>query len=635
MQSNSCRWILVSNYRELRLYHRSRSQAEYEVFRLRDMVELDSFKRLLFLLGAESLLPARPGEDAPLDLLLAASERTQVEITEQLYKDYRSIRADLFEELRRTHSNLPPLELLGHAQKLLDRILFVAFAEDRGMLPPRILADALKDDVWSDGLWSRLKRLFTWIDRGESRKNVHAYNGGLFAEDAELDALELSDRILARLRDIEKNDFAEDVSVEVLGHIFEQSISDLEDLRAQAAGLTREGLSKRDKHGVFYTPAFVTRYIVEQTLGAAFRQSLDAAIAQHQPDAQRGKKQQEAAWEKVWLQHRSTLAQLRVLDPACGSGAFLVAAYDALAREYERTNNELAALREGQRDVFDLNRSILQGNLYGVDLNPESVEITRLSLWLKTAEAGKKLTALDLSIVCGDSICADPTVAERAFDWGRGRRVSDPGGARSAAERAIVAAWSQGFDVVVGNPPYVRQEWLAPKLKDHLRSHYKSFHGMADLFVYFFERGLTQLKPGGRLGFIVANKWLKGGYAEPLRKLLATETRIEQLIDFGHAPIFPDADAFPSIIVMQKRKAVPMETFQAVVFPREELAKNRGVEEFVIERRLPIPLTELGAAPWSLEPPAVRELMAKLRAVGRPLGEVAGKPMYGIKTGCN
>lgn len=453
VQSSTCRWILVSNYKELRLYHRSRSQAEFERFRLRDLVELEPFRRLIFLLFEPQLLPPSPLDSAPLDRLLTDSDRTQVEITDRLYKDYRATRAALFEDLCRRHSNQPPIELLRHAQKLLDRVLFIAFAEDRHLLPANILGKALEEDSWSGSLWSRLKRLFHWVDRGEPKMDVDAFNGGLFAPDAELDALEPSDAVLGRLRAIGDTDFAEDVSVEVLGHIFEQSITDLEDLRAAANGTVREGLSKRDKHGVFYTPAFVTRYIVQETLAPTLRAILDAAIAAHQPETLRGKNQQKEAWIHVWEQYRRSLSKLRILDPACGSGAFLVAAYDALAREYERVNRELDTLRELQRDLFDLNRTILQGNLYGVDLNPESVEITRLSLWLKTAERKKKLTALDLSIVCGDSICDDPRVAPRAFDWASGRQVGDWAGPRTEAERAVAAAWSEGFDIVVTDRP--------------------------------------------------------------------------------------------------------------------------------------------------------------------------------------
>jgi len=159
---------------------------------------------------------------------------------------------------------------------------------------------------------------------------------------------------------------------------------------------------------------------------------------------------------------------------------------------------------------------------------------------------------------------------------------------------------------------------------------------MADLFVYFFERGISVLKPGGRMGFIVANKWLRGGYAEPLRGFLASETTLESIVDFGHAPIFPDADAFPSILTLKKSTAEQaVNDVHVTMFPRDEL-KAVEIPEYVSRHRYPVPQARFGGAPWSLEPPALEQLMAKIRAKGIPLSEYAGvKPYRGVLTGCN
>ncbi len=122
---------------------------------------------------------------------------------------------------------------------------------------------------------------------------------------------------------------------------------------------------------------------------------------------------------------------------------------------------------------------------------------------------------------------------------------------------------------------------------------------MADLFVYFFERGLDVLKPGARLGFIVANKWLRSGYAESLRRILATETRVETIVDFGHAPIFPDADTFPCIVTVKKSPASETPApgsaeVSVTMFPREELEAS-AVPEYVLQHRYPVPQARLGA----------------------------------------
>ncbi len=138
------RWIIVSNYRETRLYAKSRGQGAYELFLLEELATDEGLRRFVALLGRDALLGGPSVDASPLAEMLVASERTEREITEKLYHEYRGIRARLFQELRRTHSNLPPAELLGHAQTILDRVLFLAFAEDRQLLPPNTIARALR-----------------------------------------------------------------------------------------------------------------------------------------------------------------------------------------------------------------------------------------------------------------------------------------------------------------------------------------------------------------------------------------------------------------------------------------------------------------------------------------------------------
>ncbi|RJO64294.1 MAG: hypothetical protein C4523_18725 [Myxococcales bacterium] len=213
---------------------------------------------------------------------------------------------------------------------------------------------------------------------------------------------------------------------------------------------------------------------------------------------------------------------------------------------------------------------------------------------------------------------------------------------------------SGGFDVVIGNPPYVRQELLSP-IKPYLQAHYKSFDGVADLYTYFYERGFQMLKEGGLLSFIVTNKWLKSGYGEALRRFFAEETVFEQILDFGHAPIFEDADVFPSIVLVRKPDkgsdkglnkeldkglkplvlTKPLASTTVCPVPRGKLP-GINLSQYVAQNGYAVPWSRFTEKAWSLEHPAVDALMEKLRRVGAPLAEYAGvKPYRGVLTGFN
>jgi hypothetical protein len=200
--------------------------------------------------------------------------------------------------------------------------------------------------------------------------------------------------------------------------------------------------------------------------------------------------------------------------------------------------------------------------------------------------------------------------------------------------------WAQnpGFDAVIGNPPYVRQEQLKPN-KSWFAEAFSAYHGVADLYVYFYERGVQLLRQSGRFGMVTSDKFTKASYGEPLRRFLAKETYLLHIVDFGHAPVFEDVDTFPCIAVMRKPKPVLGAQEEAkteiCLFPREVLG-HVELANYAREHSYSVPIRRFGAKPWSLERPEVEELMDKIRRIGEPLGEFMGvSPLYGIKTGLN
>lgn len=241
---------------------------------------------------------------------------------------------------------------------------------------------------------------------------------------------------------------------------------------------------------------------------------------------------------------------------------------------------------------------------------------------MKTAERGKPLTDLNNNIKAGNSIVNDPNIDARAFNW-------------EAAFPDIFAAG--GFDVVIGNPPYVRQELLTP-IKPYLQQHYQSYDGVADLYTYFYERGIELLKPDGVMSYIVTNKWFKAGYGENLRRFFVEHSIFEQIVDFGHAPIFQDADTFPCIVSVRKGSISPENNLPPILIcpvPREKLV-DINLAQYVQSEGYQVPAARFTSDAWSLEHPDVETLMQKIKAIGIPLKDFAGvKPYYGIKTGFN
>ncbi len=640
--TENCRWVIVSNYRELRLYQLSKTPAYFERFLLTELEAIANFKKLYYLLCRTNFLPKTGQQQSVIDRLLADSDTAQQEITEQLYQDYHNVRINLVNHFRFTGpKNLPNRDnvLIEKAQKTLDRILFLAFCQDRGLLPKNTLNNAHdhKDPYNPRFIWDNYKSVFSWVDKGNEDPPIPGYNGGLFEHDPLLDEqLTVTDPLCTQLKNLTKYDFETEVSVDILGHIFEQSITDLEALKAKTQTQEFNPKSgKRKTQGIFYTPAFITQYIVRVALGGYLKQKEDELRDRFQLNitTKTNKKQQKQAEIQFWQTYRDqVLKQTKICDPACGSGAFLIAAFDYLFQDYQRVNQALSALlTTPETELERLDTMILTQNLYGVDLSAESVEITKLSLWLKTAEHGKSLTDLDDNIKQGNSIVADPEFTDKPFNW--------------ETEFPEVFA-NGGFDVVIGNPPYVRQELLSP-IKPYLKQHYQSYNGVADLYAYFYEKGLNILKPAGKLSYIVTNKWLKAGYGEPLRRFFIENSTFEQIIDFGHAPIFEDADTFPCIISVYKSSPSQAETTELKTsipaefnvklcpVPREKLV-NINLTQYVQNEGYDVAWSRFTSESWSLERPDVEELMKKIQRVGIPLKDFAGvKPLYGIKTGLN
>jgi hypothetical protein len=403
-------------------------------------------------------------------------------------------------------------------------------------------------------------------------------------------------------------------------------------------------------------------------------------------DKKRQLKTKQALLDKLKT-YQNWLLQLTICDPACGSGAFLNQALDFLITEH-RTIDELQAKLLGVPLIIgDVEKSILENNLFGVDLNEESVEIAKLSLWLRTAQPNRKLNDLNSNIKCGNSLIDNPAVAgEKAFNWERefpqvfGRKEIETSftevhkdktpdylklikekslEAQSKAEQALklskeAAALSKkvyeyaekldaisehdsfygvnngGFDVVIGNPPYVQLQSMGEMSEILKKCGYKTFDKGADLYCLFTERGYQLLKRGGIQSFIIPNKWMLVAYGKPLRKFLS-KTGLRQILNFGDIQFFQEAATIVCIFVTQKCE--PKDQVEVL-----SLNQKTYHGDFMTEVESNIyddSTSKFGESEWSIQPYNDAQKLEQMKLNGIELKNLPVNINYGIKTGFN
>ncbi len=554
-QHPEAHYVVISNFEKLRLY--IDNAVEYREWNLFHLTEED-FRELYLCLAWKQV------ERGLALQIKQESVSSEDQITKALYKDYSQFKRVLFADILK--QNPTPegkdekewqLLLFKKTQKLLDRLLFIFFAEDCGLLPPNSMVQII--DQWEKlkemdeyrPFYDRVKKYFGYMNTGFQGKKyeIFAYNGGLFKPDVILDNIKISDDLLVEhTRKLSEYDFESDVDVNILGHIFENSLSEIEEVTLQINNGAAPQTSKRKQDGVFYTPQYITKYIVENTVGrlcAEKKQELNIVEDEYFSDQRRQLKTKQRLLEQL-QQYRNWLLQITILDPACGSGAFLNAALQFLIAEHKLID-EMEAKVAGSAIVFqDVENSILEHNLFGVDINEESVEIAQLALWLRTAKPHRKLNSLNENIKCGNSLISDPEIAgEKAFNW---------------QEQFPKVFEKGGFDVVIGNPPYIPTERITSADKSYYEEVFQSAYGRINVYPLFYERGLKLLKNNGLLGYITPYTLMKNQYYIEARRYILDNCTILCLADFSGFPVFEDATVDSIILILQKqhyKKAVP------------------------------------------------------------------------------
>jgi len=505
----------------------------------------------------------------------------KVPVDKQLLADFTMFREILSKSIMKDEKNRKLVEkeeeLDEAIQRLLDRLIFIRNCEDRE-LEERLLVSKFRE--WKSSghgtFWKVLKSVFAYFDK--------EYNSKIFAPHL-CDQLTVEDKpILTVISGLYETadktisyNFAA-IEADVLGNIYEQYLGHILTKTAKMASVS-ESKAKRKEQGIYYTPTYIVDYIVRNTLGELLKD------------------------KKV------DPAKIRVLDPACGSGSFLIKAFDVLNEHYGG-DGQTKLDTTGTGTTYSKKLQILKENIHGVDLDRQAVEIAQLNLLLKVAEKGHRLPLLQENIQNGNSLIEDDAVAGegKGFKWNeRFKRIMDEG----------------GFDVIIGNPPWLMAGYYANEAQiAHLQREYTSATGKFDLYYCFIELSLKLLSENGIFGMIIPNKFFHTGAATNLRRLLIESGYSMDIIDFGYEKVFADATNYSCILLLRKSK-------------KQKITYNRVKIDFSIEKSVSPDLSSMKEKVWNFESRNDTQIFSKLKERSETLDQLTKRFGTGVQTGAD
>ena len=571
--TKSVTWALLSDFEGLRVFNAEWKEsnpfsAQFIEFGLDDY--LKEFERLWWLSKRETLARRLDREAEQV-----GKKVKRLPVSQHLFDDLKKWRENLFKNYKAFNLGYSAAQIDEAVLRLLNRLIFIRTAEDREVEDNRLrsLVRVLRDKKQINHLDRELAEVFRQFDG--------TYNSELFArhfsEELQIPPTDL-EQVIEGLyeKNFTRYNFNA-LDADVLGTAYEQYLG-----HVVAEGIdethVEEKRTKRKSQGIYYTPTFVTKYIVQQTVGKYLDEH--GYNPSHPP---------------------------RVLDMACGSGSFLIEAFDVID---DFVAKQRGHAQKGEVDFYDRLRQleVLQNCIFGVDKDKQAVEVARLNLLLRGLHSRERLPMLE-NIAHGDSL--HPEAFEMNFS-----QIMKEG----------------GFDVIVGNPPYVRQETLGEEFKAYAKQNFETYAGTADLYIYFIEQAHKLLKPGGYFGMIVSNKWMRSNYGKALRQFLIKSAEILEIIDFGELPVFENAATFPVIIITRKAKSEKQSFLYA---PIKRLDFDALTDEI---RIVGSTLDELALQGdnWTLTHNKEQNIFSKMRNASVLLGEyVQAQVYFGVKTGYN
>jgi type I restriction-modification system DNA methylase subunit len=571
--TKSVTWALLSDFEGLRLFNAEWKetdpfQTQFCEFNLDSY--LTDFNRLWWL-SKDETLKRRLDKEAEK----VGQKVKRQPVSQSLFDDLKKWRDNLFKNYRAFNPGYSAAQIDEAVLRLLNRLIFIRTAEDREVEDNRLrsLVRGIKDRKQSNSLDRALTALFWQLDV--------TYNSELFArhflEELQIPPSDLEDVIEGLYeKDHVRYNFSA-LDADVLGTAYEQYLGHVI-AKGEAEAHGEDKRVKRKSQGIYYTPTFVTKYIVQQTVGKYLEE--------------RG-------------YHPSKLP--RVLDMACGSGSFLIEAFDVIDNFVARQRGHA---QKGKVGFIDRVRQleVLQKCIFGVDKDRQAVEVARLNLLLRALHSREKLPLLE-NIVHGDGLHRE------TFEINFAQVMKDG-----------------GFDIIIGNPPYVRQETLGEEFKAYARQNFETYAGTADLYIYFIEQAHKLLKPNGYFGMIVSNKWMRSNYGKALREFLKRESRLVEIIDFGELPVFGDVLAYP-VIVISRRQQTEQQNF---LYTQIKTLEFVSLQEEIEKGSVRLQAQAMQGETWTLAGGNSQGLSEKIKTGSVPLGEhIGGKFYRGVVTGNN
>jgi len=585
-------WAVLTDFKELQVYNAQTGHIFTNFSCGNYLTNFDDF----WLLSRESIEHNALNESA--ERYGALPPRLGVE--QQLFNQLRQWRESLFSQIYHYNKNLSYSQIDETIQRLFNRLIFIRTCEDR-RIEDRVLIEAVHE--WQAAgrkgeLVEKLRRIFRDFDG--------YYDSDLFAphlvDQVFIDSVAIEE-IINGLYEVPRGMAYYDFSLidaDVLGTVYEQYLGHVATVARQKAkeaqarmdlGFTEEPTfeltakkQRRKEQGIYYTPRFVTDYIVKQTVGRFLK-----------------------------VRNHNEIINIKILDPACGSGSFLIRAYDELLN-YHADQRGKSAYKLDQWERLP----VLTSNIFGVDLDIQAIEIARLNLLLRSLAKRETLPSLAENIKQGNSLISGTEQELKAY-FGKKWPEKKPFNWNEEFKDIMAKG---GFDVVIGNPPYIGFQGFMDQ-KDYLKNIYESAKGRFDVYIPFIERGIELLKEGGLFGFIMPSNFMKRQHGQTIRTILKNRCKILQIVDFQHQQIFEQALNYTCIFIFEKSK------------PTQQYFINY-ISPSIDEEPLVIRQEDLKDDGWVFINQTHERIVSKIQAEANiPLGELTEAISEGIVTGEN